>query len=64
MNGIRQYHLIHMTEDKEKLNACLSPSIMMNDPMYRWKTCKIPKLNISANVPQLKVAKKRKLPSN
>ena len=53
-----------MTEDKEKLNACLSPSIIMNDPMYRWKTCKIPKLNITSNVPQRKVATKRKLPSN
>ena len=52
-----------MTEDKEKFNVCLSPSIMLNDSMYKWKTCKIPKLTDS-NVPQRKVATKRKLPTN
>ena len=73
LDGIRYFHLFHFTEDKEKVNACVSPAIMMNDQMYKWKKVKIPKLGpqsitATASLPQAslaprrKVATKRKLP--
>ena len=72
LDGIRYFHLFHFTEDKEKVNACLSPAIMMNNQMYKWKKVKIPKFGpksvpATASLPQAsrrKVATKRKLPIN
>ena len=71
LEGIRYFHLFHFTEDREKVNACLSPAIMLKDQMYKWKKVKIPKFgqkSLPARTPnassasQRKVATKRKLP--
>ena len=73
MDGIRYFHLFHFTEDSEIVNACLSPAIMLDDQMYKWKKVKIPKFgqkslpattSNTSSATQRKVATKRKLPFN